>query len=295
MTPLPWAGMKRALRGVALQKIKGLLKKAFTPVTIMLIPHSDAKSLRLKIPSVGVIASVILWIIGTGYVCSLAMNAFEYQKMKQKLDYYNEQFTEVRSTIASLKESEDQFKKLFSLNSKEQVLKNLDATDTGSVDLEDLKKQIMITMENVGSIKDYLSEQRNVYVATPKGWPVNGHITSPFGERTQPITGKDEFHSGVDIADEPGSPVRATADGVVSFAGWRGPNGNLVVIEHGLGFSTFYAHNRLVAVKVGQKVRRGDVISYLGSTGKSTGPHVHYEVWYKGKAVNPAKYLTGRS
>jgi murein DD-endopeptidase MepM/ murein hydrolase activator NlpD len=278
-----------------MQKIKGLLKKAFTPVTIMLIPHSDAKSLRLKIPSIGVFASVILWIIGTGYVFSLAMNALEYQKMRQKLDYYNEQFAEVKSTIASLKESEDEFKKLFSLNSKEQVLKNLDTTDTGSVDLEGLKKQIRVTMETVGSIKDYLSEQRDVYVATPRGWPVNGHITSPFGERAQPMTGKDEFHSGVDIAAEPGSPVRATADGVVSFAGWRGPNGNLVVIEHGLGFSTFYAHNRLVAVKVGQKVRRGDVISYLGSTGNSTGPHVHYEVWHDGKAVNPAKYLTRRS
>jgi murein DD-endopeptidase MepM/ murein hydrolase activator NlpD len=278
-----------------MQKIRGLLKKAFTPVTIMLIPHSDAKSLRLKIPSVGVFASVMIWVIGTAYIFSLAIDTFEYQRMKEKLAYYTEQFTELKSTIASLRESEDQFRKLFSVNSKEQVLKNLDTTDTGSVDLEELKKEIKLTMETVGGIKDYLSEQRDVYVATPRGWPVDGHMTSPFGERVHPITGKAEYHTGVDIAAEPGAPVRATADGIVSFAGWSGPNGNLVVLEHGLGFSTFYAHNRLVAVKVGQKVRRGDVISYLGSTGNSTGPHVHYEVWHDGKAVNPAKYFTGRS
>jgi murein DD-endopeptidase MepM/ murein hydrolase activator NlpD len=278
-----------------MRKIRGLLKKAFTPVTIMLIPHSDAKSWRLKIPSVGVFASVMLWVIGTAYIFSLAIDTFEYQRMKEKLAYYTEQFTELKSTIASLRESEDQFRKLFSVNSKEQVLKNLDTTDTGSVDLEELKKEIKVTMETVGGIKDYLSEQRDVYVATPRGWPVDGHMTSPFGERVHPITGKAEYHTGLDIAAEPGAPVRATADGIVSFAGWSGANGNLVVLEHGLGFSTFYAHNRLVAVKVGQRVRRGDVISYLGSTGNSTGPHVHYEVWHDGKAVNPEKYLTGRS
>jgi murein DD-endopeptidase MepM/ murein hydrolase activator NlpD len=278
-----------------MQKIRGLMKKAFTPVTIMLIPHSDAKSLRLKIPSIGVFASIVLWVTGTACLFSFALDTLEYQRMKEKLDYYTEQFAELKSTIVSLRESEDQFKKLFSVNSKEQVLKNLDTTDTGSVDLEELKKEIKITMETVGDIKDYLSKQRGVYVATPRGWPVDGHMTSPFGERVHPITGKAEYHTGVDIAAEPGSPVRATADGIVSFAGWSGANGNLVVLEHGLGFSTFYAHNRLVAVKVGQKVRRGDVISYLGSTGNSTGPHVHYEVWHDGKAVNPAKYLTGRS
>jgi murein DD-endopeptidase MepM/ murein hydrolase activator NlpD len=279
-----------------MQKIRGLLKKAFTPVTLMLIPHSDARPFRLKIPSIGVFASVVLWVIGTAYVSSLAIDTLEYQRMKEKLAYYTAQFTELKSTIASLRESEDQFKKLFSVNSKEQVLKNLDTTDTGSVDLEELKKEIKVTMETVGGIKDYLSEQRDAYVATPRGWPVDdGHMTSPFGERVHPITGKAEYHTGVDIAAEPGAPVRATADGIVSFAGWSGANGNLVVLEHGLGFSTFYAHNRLVAVKVGQRVRRGDVISYLGSTGNSTGPHVHYEVWHDGKAVNPENYLTGRS
>jgi murein DD-endopeptidase MepM/ murein hydrolase activator NlpD len=89
--------------------------------------------------------------------------------------------------------------------------------------------------------------------------------------------------------------VRATADGIVSFSGWSGGNGNLVVLEHGFGYSTFFAHNKKVNVKVGQIIKRGDIISYIGSTGNSTGPHVHYEVWKDGKSVNPYKYLKGRS
>ncbi len=107
--------------------------------------------------------------------------------------------------------------------------------------------------------------------------------------------GENEFHSGIDISTNPGNPVRATADGIVSFSGWSGGSGNLVGLEHGHGFSTFYAHNRINAVKVGQKVHRGDVISYVGSTGNSTGPHVHYEIWKDGRHVNPQKYVEGKS
>jgi murein DD-endopeptidase MepM/ murein hydrolase activator NlpD len=102
------------------------------------------------------------------------------------------------------------------------------------------------------------------------------------------------FHSGIDLACDPGTPIHATADGIVSHSGWAGGNGNVVVLEHGHGYSTIYAHNRNNAVKVGQQVRRGDVIGYVGSTGRTTGPHVHYEVLKDGKNVNPAPYLAGR-
>jgi murein DD-endopeptidase MepM/ murein hydrolase activator NlpD len=278
-----------------MQRLKRLLRKAFVPVTVMVIPHSDVRSIKIKLPSVGIIASVLLWAIGTVYVFSVAVDALEYSKMKEKLGYYSSQFIELRSTISSLKQAESDFKRIFSVNSKEQILENLDTSDSGSIDMEDLKQKIRITMENVGEIRDYLSQQRDLFVATPKGWPVDGHITSPYGLRVHPITGGKEFHSGVDIATQPGTPVHATADGIVSFAGWSGANGNLVVIEHGFGYSTFYAHNRKVAVKTGQKVKRGDVISYVGSTGNSTGPHVHYEVWRNGGSTNPKAYLEGRA
>jgi murein DD-endopeptidase MepM/ murein hydrolase activator NlpD len=276
-----------------MQKIKYYLKKVFTPITIMFIPHSNAKSLSLKVPSIGVFISIILWSIGMAYVFSIAIDALEYHKMKEKLDYYSAEFMELKSTISTLKKTEIEFKKLFSLKSKDKILENLDTSDTGSIDMESLKQQIKVTMENVGEIRDYLSQQRDLYLSTPKGWPTDGHITSPYGKRIHPVSGEVEFHGGVDIAADPGMSVRATADGIVSFAGWSGNNGNLVVLEHGFGFSTFFAHNKKILVTVGQKVKRGDILGYVGSTGNSTGPHVHYEVWQKGHSVNPVKYLEG--
>jgi murein DD-endopeptidase MepM/ murein hydrolase activator NlpD len=278
-----------------MQKIKDLLKKAFTPITIMFIPHSNSRSYRLKVPSVGILVSFIFLVIGCIYVFTVTLGALEYNRTKEKLDYYMGQFLELKSAIVTLKETENEFKKLFSLGSKEEILENFDTSDSGSLDLENLKEQIKVTMETAGEIKDYLSEQRDIYLSTPVGWPVKGYISSPFGKRTHPKTGKRDFHGGIDIAAGPGNPVRATADGIVSFAGWSGNNGNLVVLEHGFGYSTFYAHNRKVLVKTGQKVKRGDTIGYVGSTGNSTGPHVHYEIWRDGKHVNPYKFLQGRS
>lgn len=276
-------------------KAKLMIKKAFTPITIMFIPHSDAKALRIKIPSIGILASIVLWFIGMGYVFSVAVDTFEYNRMKERVNYYSGQFIEMKKTMTSLNNAENEFRKLFSFKTKERVLENIDTSDNGSIDMENLKEQIKLTMESVGEIRDYLSQQRGVYVSTPRGWPVEGRISSPYGYREHPNTGMRELHSGMDIASEPGTPVKATADGIVSFAGWSGGSGNLVALEHGLGFSTYYAHNRLIVVKVGQRVKRGDILSYVGSTGNSTGPHLHYEVWKEGRSLNPLTFIEGRT
>ena len=279
-----------------MHRVRTVLKKAFTPITIMLIPHTDRKSLSIKIPSIGIFVSIILWFIGTVYVFSVAIDAFEYNRMQQKLDYYSSQFMEMKSSMIALKKAETEFRRLFSVKSKEKVLESLDTSDTGSIDMESLKHEIQLSMETIGEIKDYLSQQRDMYVSTPKGWPVDdGRISSPFGSRNHPKSGDYQFHSGVDIASDPGKPVKATADGIVSFSGWSGGSGNLVALEHGFGYSTYYAHNKMLVVKVGQKVKRGDIIGYIGSTGNSTGPHVHYEVWRDSKPMNPSAYLEGRS
>ena len=142
-------------------KVRRLLKKAFTPITIMLIPHTDRKSLSIKVPSVGILASVIIWCIGMGYVFSIAVYAFEYNSMKQKLNYYSEEFVKMKSTIAALKEAEEDFQRLFSYKSKEKVLENIDTLDTGSIDIESLKQEIKLSFETVGEIKDYLKKQHN--------------------------------------------------------------------------------------------------------------------------------------
>lgn len=277
-----------------MRKIKILFKKAFTPITIMLIPHSNRKPFNLKIPSIGILISILLWLIGTVYVFSVAVDTFEYHRMKERLGYYSGQFIEMKATMSALKKAESEFRKLFSLDSKQKVLENVDTSDSGSIDMEALKQQIKKTMETVGEIKEYLSQQRDLYMATPKGWPVKGDLTSYYGQRKHPKTGEEDFHTGIDISDNPGNPVTATADGIVSFSGWNGGSGNLVVIEHGFGYSTFYAHNKMTTVKVGQRIKRGDIISYVGSTGNSTGPHVHYEVWRNGGPVNPKSFIEGR-
>jgi murein DD-endopeptidase MepM/ murein hydrolase activator NlpD len=278
-----------------MHKVKRFVKKAFTPITIMLVPHSKTSPINIKVPFIGIFTSLILCCFGIVYVFSIAVDTFEYYKMKEKLNYYSQQFTELNATISALKKAEHEFKRLFSLGSKEKVLENVDTSNSGSIDMETLKQQIRITIESVGEIREYLKTERDIYVATPKGFPVGGDISSPFGHRQHPMTGKDDFHSGIDISTSPGNPVKATADGIVSFSGWSGGSGNLIVLEHGHGFSTFYAHNRKLNVRVGQKVKRGDVISYAGSTGDSTGPHVHYEIWKEGKPVNPKDYLKGRA
>ncbi len=276
-------------------KLRQLLRKAFTPITIMFVPHSKTRPLNIKVPFIGILVLVIIWCFGTVYIFTITVHTIEYYKMKDKLDYYSQEFIELSTTMSAIKTAEKEFRRLFSLESKEEVLEHIDISDSGSIDMENLKNEIRNTIENVGEIRDYLRVQRDIYFATPKGLPVDGSISSPYGKRHNPMNGAEEFHTGLDVSASPGNPVCATADGIVSFSGWSGGNGYLVVLEHGYGFSTFYAHNKKNIVEVGQKVKRGDVIGYVGTTGSSTGPHVHYEIWKNGKHINPKQYIGGKS
>lgn len=122
-------------------------------------------------------------------------------------------------------------------------------------------------------------------------WPVRGHISSPYGPRTHPVTGRPDFHEGIDIAVPEGTPVRAAAGGKVIKAGWMDGYGYGVVIEHMDGVQTFYGHNSQVVVEPGQYVRRGEIIAYSGSTGLSTGPHVDFRIKIRGEYVNPLDWL----
>jgi murein DD-endopeptidase MepM/ murein hydrolase activator NlpD len=122
-------------------------------------------------------------------------------------------------------------------------------------------------------------------------WPVSGRITSPFGWRMHPILKKNKFHSGLDIAVSSGTPVKAADGGIVLVSGWQGGYGNFVAIDHGKGISTCYGHNSRLLVRVGERVEKGQQISISGSTGLSTGPHLHFEVRVNGNPVNPLGYL----
>ena len=136
-----------------------------------------------------------------------------------------------------------------------------------------------------------LENQQNLLASTPAIKPTKGWITSRFGRRISPFTGKPEFHKGLDIAARKGTPILATADGVVTYVGYKGHLGKVIVIDHGYGLVTRYGHISKAMVKKGDPVKRGDKIALVGSTGRSTGPHLHYEVKLNGLPVNPEKYI----
>ena len=282
-----------------MKKISYLVKKAFTSITILVIPHDNHRSLNLKVPVIGILATMILAAVGSGYLLCLAISGMEYKaqhyEMTDKVEFYSKQFNQWNSTVMALKSVEGKFRQLFSYETKDEVLENVDTSSRGSLEIPDLIEELKIRINTVEEIKYYLETQKDIYVATPKGYPVSGPITSRYGKRKDPFSGEMAVHSGIDISSRTGLPVQATADGVVSYSGWTQSSGYVVVIEHGCGFSTLYAHNKSNTVKIGNTVKRGDIIGYVGSTGKSTGPHVHYEVWMNGKTVDAQKYLERKS
>jgi murein DD-endopeptidase MepM/ murein hydrolase activator NlpD len=149
----------------------------------------------------------------------------------------------------------------------------------------------LVQKQSFESLMVHLEAQRNLLAATPAVRPVDGWITSRFGNRQSPFTNLNEFHQGLDIANRVNSEVIATADGSVTFAGTRGHLGLAVTIDHGHGYVTRYAHLNKILTKRGDTVKRGEVIGLLGSTGRSTGPHLHYEVRLNNVPVNPEKYI----
>jgi len=136
-----------------------------------------------------------------------------------------------------------------------------------------------------------LEKKKNMLAATPSIKPVSGIVTSPFGYRKSPFTGKRTFHSGLDISNRMGTKIVSTATGKVIFTGRKASYGNVVIVDHGYGKATKYAHLRDILVRNGQRVKRGEAIATLGNTGRTTGPHLHYEVLVNGIPVNPATYI----
>jgi len=128
-------------------------------------------------------------------------------------------------------------------------------------------------------------------VSKPSLWPVDGRLLGPFGQRNDPFSGEGEFHTGVDISAPQGSAVRATADGVVTLSEWSGGYGRLVIVDHGGGIQTYYAHLSRFYVHPGQEIRRGELVGAVGASGRVTAPHLHYEVRLGGAPVNPYRYL----
>ncbi|OGR46041.1 MAG: hypothetical protein A2X34_03875 [Elusimicrobia bacterium GWC2_51_8] len=177
------------------------------------------------------------------------------------------------------------FRKMLSQKAEEIKEKAL----SGSI--SKMQEESRKRLSSYSEITWYLANRHNSVRATPSMRPAQGRITSSFGYRLPPLRMASEYHSGIDIASDAGSPIHVTADGVVRHSGWAQGYGMCVVVDHGFGYSTLYGHMNELLVKEGTVLKRGQLVGRMGSTGTSTGNHLHYEVWVTGVPKNPIRFF----
>lgn len=177
------------------------------------------------------------------------------------------------------------------IGGSEPTLSELMPGDELGASLLSLELQMERMNEGMGQLENKLDERRSLISSTPAITPIKGLLTSGFGFRTDPFSGRRAFHRGIDIIAPLGRELRATGDGIVTKAGRDSGLGKAVFISHGFGISTRYGHMSKILVKEGQEVKRGEAIGVIGSTGRSTGTHAHYEVWVDGKPTDPLGYI----
>lgn len=239
----------------------------------------------------------------------------ENLQLKDKIAGYESQLIDMNQKIAGVLELENKVRLLAKYGETQKENRQL-AVGGKEVDvLQDLSKvserkdkrffeELNTSLTSLGmeiekrsvslsELADFLEEQKLMLSSTPTIWPVKGWISSGFGYRISPFTGRRVFHEGLDIATKYNTPLKATAKGIVVFSGRKAGYGKTVIIDHGYGYITKYGHNNKLLVKAGDKVNKGDIIAEIGSTGRSTGPHVHYEVLVNGIPVNPLKFIVG--
>ncbi|ADD67140.1 Peptidase M23 [Denitrovibrio acetiphilus DSM 12809] len=239
----------------------------------------------------------------------------ENLQLKDKIAGYESQLISINEKLAGVTELENKVRGLAAYGQSDTEGRQL-AVGGKEVDvLQDLSKvserkdkrffeELNVTLTNLSmeiekrsvslsELADFLEEQKLMLSSTPTIWPVKGWISSGFGYRISPFTGRRVFHEGLDIATKYNTPVRSAAKGIVVFSGRKAGYGKMVIVDHGYGYITKYGHNNKLLVKAGDKVSKGDFIAEVGSTGRSTGPHVHYEVLVNGIPVNPLKFIVG--
>lgn len=253
----------------------------------------------------------IFWAVGTLVVFCVGMflAGSSYLRMFWKVSHYNQlraDFDRLRGRYQNLqqaqKRSTEQMASLESLATEVSVaygitqpvsadLKPMDEDDLSAGNAkESIEEFNFLKAASFSRIFHHYAHQFQAHVQ-PNLWPVNGTLRSSFGGRSDPFSGEGAFHTGVDLSAPVGTPVHVTADGVVEAAGVSGRYGKLVIIDHGNGLETYYAHLSQFLVVPGQEVRRNEVVALSGGTGRVTGPHVHYEVRVAGTPVNPYRYL----
>ncbi len=305
--------------------IKGKLKNKTKYSSVMIIPHSSGEVRAIRFSALyfklaAMLGMLVIMLVCTGIMIStiwkenklLKENIHQLQQLtiqqKELLDSRTQELQALKNRERNLDEILQEYADKYREITENYIAMNTAgglASRSGnrspssfSADIAELKKLLDSLSEINSSDEGYkvdlteAEEKLKKYLdAIPTLWPVSGRKNDSFGYRKDPFTGKKTFHEGLDISANSGTPVKASASGVVEFAGRKGGYGNCIIINHGNGLKTLYAHCSKLLAKEGQKVQKGDLIANVGSTGRSTGPHLHFEVHVGGTPVDPLKYL----
>ena len=307
-----------------MKKIKKLLRELRSKVTIVFIHHGKVKPLKFNFSVLFLFVFLAGWTGMTLWAGFISGKHIDYltvkadnKIMKVRMLFFAEQLKKSRDMLAQVKQNDDHIRSLLAMDSKRIIIENgfgaaggptpvessaLSMLLSGKIDdvsYQEISKQsIELLEEYKASIKSYsevinhISTQRELFRCTPSIWPCKGIISSPYGVRFHPLHRTNFFHRAIDIANKRNTPIVATADGVVVFSGWMSGYGNVISIEHGKKYRTIYAHLEKSLVKKGEFVEKGQEIGKMGSSGRSTGPHVHYELHLNNRPINPMKYLS---
>ncbi len=261
----------------------------------------------------GALVAIALYLVNLHNINDYSRLAKKNRELEKQISFFSQRMTDLYDQFTNLKESNARVKVLANLAiiPGQIETKSVGGPDplaaeltVSSIDVE--RKQQLVRMHrelqrleldiaheegDLRHLSAHLKEQQTLLNFTPSVWPVRGWISSRFGYRVSPFTGRRELHKGLDIVNRAGTPVVVTADGQVVFTGYKGGYGKMVIVDHGLGKVTKYGHLSKIDVRNGDSVIRGQELGRLGNTGRSTGPHLHYEVVLNGKAVNPVDYL----
>lgn len=288
--------------------------------TVMVVPDRDSTTRRFRVGrrsvyiACSVLGAVALTLTGFGiHYVGLVNHAEtnrllreENSQLRAQLQLVQEKVAHIGETLDRVERFDQKLRSLTSLtdSSRGLAIGPLDSparpgSDRDTADeegelgerLDALVDEAIRSERSLADLQRYFEDQKSLLASTPSVWPARGWVTSDFGGRLDPYTAHRRMHQGIDIANRHGSPVVATADGVVVFAGTEGAYGKVLVLDHGYGVKTRYGHLAEFMAKVGEKVKRGQAIAEMGNTGRSTGPHLHYEVRVNGIPENPRKFI----
>ena len=294
------------------------IEKGHEKMTIMFIPHNEKKIFNFQISKFIISFFVILFVVILVTSCyALIKNSAIKREEQRLLMTYNdirshllrfekltknvdELIEDMKPEIAELyelaagTEEMDQIWNLEEFEKKElgELLKIKDILPKEIFTIKNIQKDLICSTGTIKAIKNFIDVRSKVIEDTPSIISNQGHITSLFGWRRSPFGHGRDFHTGIDIAAPPGTPIRATAPGVVVSAGWSGGYGFSVRIKHKYGFETVYGHCQSIASQMNQVVKKGEVIAYVGQTGNATGNHCHYEIRLGNLPINPYPYMS---